>query len=235
MDLRAGDWANRCNPAALAQDLDESLGHLGIDCIDLYWLHADNPEAPVETIVDALCDHRAAGRIRHFGASNWTPDRIKAANAHAASLGQPGFAAVQCFWGLAVPEPAAAAQQGYLYYCEGLFEDLHASGMPMVPYGSQSGGYFSKLAAGGECSVPDALKARYANPANAGRLAALRAIAAERCVSINEVALAYLTSQPHQTIPIFGGSSPEQVRDSVKAAGIRLTAGELARLKAGQA
>jgi len=45
------------------------------------------------------------------------------------------------------------------------------------------------------------------------------------------VVLAYLINQPNQTIPIFGGSSPEQVADSVTAASLVLTADELARLR----
>lgn len=233
MDLRAGDWANRCNPAALTEDVNASIDHLGLDSIDLYWLHADNPEAPVEVIMDALFDHRAAGRIRHYGASNWSPERVRAANAHAASAGQPGFAAVQTFWGLAVPEVNAAMRQGYLYYYEGQFEQLHAEGTPIVAYGAQSGGYFTKLAAGGEESVREDLRARYAHPANAGRLRVARALAERHGVSINEVALSYIASQPLQTIPIFGGSSPAQVEESLKAASLTLSAEELAALRAG--
>lgn len=233
MDLRAGDWANRCNPAAVAQDLTESLGHLGIDTVDLYWLHADNPEAPVQIIIDALLEHQAAGRIRNFGASNWTPDRIIAANQYAASLGKPGFVASETFWGLAVPEVEAANMQGYLCYYEGLFEVLHASGLPIVAYGAQSGGYFTKLAAGGEASVREDIRARYANPANEGRLKVVQSLAAKHGVSINEIVLSYLLSQPNQTIPIFGGSSPEQVAESCKAAALKLTADELTLLRAG--
>lgn len=230
MDLRAGDWANRCNPAAITADLTESLDHLGIDTIDLYWLHADNPEAPVEPIIDCLLEHQAAGRIRHFGASNWSPDRISKANAYAESLGKSGFVASQTFWGLAVPDAGAAAQQGYVHYYEGLFEPLHASGLPIVAYGAQSGGYFTKLAKGAD-AVPEGLAARYANPANEARLAAATALAAKHDVSINDIVLSYLTSQPNQTVPIFGGSSPEQIADSVKAASVTLSADELAQLR----
>ena len=233
MDLRAGDWANRCNPAGVAQDLAESLEHLGIDSIDLYWLHADNPEAPVEIIVDALLEHQAAGTIRHFGASNWAPDRIRAANTHATSLGKSGFVASETFWGLAVPDVDVANMQGYVLYYEGLYEELHATGLPVLAYGAQSGGYFTKLASGGIDSVREDIRTRYDNPANAGRARAVQQVAAKQGVSINEVVLSYLASQPNQTIPIFGGSSPEQVVESVKAAALKLSAEELAQLRAG--
>jgi aryl-alcohol dehydrogenase-like predicted oxidoreductase len=85
---------------------------------------------------------------------------------------------------------------------------------------------------GGVAALPDALKERYDNPENAKRLAAVKAIAGKHGVSINEVVLAYLLSQPWQTIPIFGGSSPEQIEDSVKATSLKLTPQELSALRA---
>lgn len=227
-DMRVGDWRNRVTPDDVAADLAQSLDHLGVDTIDLYFLHMDNPESPVEPIIDALVAHREAGRIRHFAASNWSADRIRAANAYAASIGKEGFVASETFWGLAVPDAVAAAQQGYQHYYEGEYEALHAEGLPIVAYAAQSGGYFTKLAAG---QVGEQLATRYANPVNERRLAVAQSLAAKHGVSINEIALSYLLSQPDQTIAIFGGSSPEQVIDSAKADALTLSAEELAALR----
>jgi aryl-alcohol dehydrogenase-like predicted oxidoreductase len=227
-DMRVGDYRNRVTPDDISVDLGQSLDHLGVDRIDLYFLHTDNPESPVEPIIDALITHREAGRIRHFAASNWAADRIRAANAYAASIGKEGFVASETFWGLAVPDVAAAAQQGYVHYYEGEYEDLHAAGLPIIAYAAQSGGYFTKLAAG---PVGDQLAARYANPANQRRLAVVQALAQKHGVSINEIVLSYLLSQPNQTIAIFGGSSPEQVIASAKADSLMLTSEELAALR----
>lgn len=227
-DLRVGDFRNRVTPDDIAADLAQSLDHLGLATIDLYFLHADNPQAPVEPIIDALIEHREAGRIRHFAASNWAAERITAANAYAASLGKPGFVASETFWGLAMPDVGAAAQQGYLHYYEGEYEALHAAGLPIIAYAAQSGGYFTKLAAGG---VAEPLAARYANPANPRRAAVAQALADKHGVSINEIVLSYLTSQPNQTVAIFGGSSPEQVSESLKADALTLSADELAALR----
>jgi aryl-alcohol dehydrogenase-like predicted oxidoreductase len=229
-DMRVGDYRNRCTPDDIATDLSQSLDHLGIDTIDLYFLHMDNPEVAVEALIDALVSHQEAGRIRHFAASNWAADRIIAANAYAASIGKPGFVASETFWGLAVPDVAAAAGQGYQHYYEGEYEALHASGLPIIAYAAQSGGYFTKRSNG---DVPEQLAARYANPVNEQRFAAAKALAEKHGVSINEVVLAYLLCQPNQTIPIFGGSSGEQVENSVKAAALSLTAEELTQLRAG--
>ena len=230
-DLRVGDYRNRCTPDDIAQDLEQSLEHLGVDTIDLYFLHMDNEEQPVEVLIDALAGHREAGRIRHYAASNWSAERIAAANAYAASAGKPGFAASETFWGLAVPDVAAAAKQGYQHYYEGEYEALHAAGLPIIAYAAQSGGYFTKLAKGPD-AVGEQLAARYANPANEKRFAAAKRLAEKLGVTINEIALAYLLNQPHQTVPIFGGSSPEQVSESVKAAKLTLSPEELAELRA---
>ncbi|MBB4613936.1 aldo/keto reductase [Novosphingobium taihuense] len=227
-DMRVGDWRNRVTSDDVAADLAQSLDHLGVDTIDLYFLHRDNPESPVEPIIDALIAHREAGRIRHFAASNWSASRISAANAYAASIGKEGFVASETFWGLAVPDTAAAAQQGYQHYYEGEYEDLHACGLPIVAYAAQSGGYFTKLASG---SVGEQLAARYANPANERRLSVVQSLAEKHGVSINEIVLSYLLSQPNQTVAIFGGSSPEQVTDSAKADALTLTPEELTALR----
>lgn len=231
VDMRAGDYRNRVTPEDIASDLAESLDHLGIDTIDLYWLHADNPQAPVGPIMDALFAHQDAGKIRYIGASNWTPERIREANAYAASKGRQGFVASQTFWGLAAPEREASNAQGYQLYYEDGYQDIHAEGVTMIPYSAQSGGYFTKLAAGGEAALPDFLKARYNNPVNAKRFEAVKDVAASHDASINDVVLGYLVNQPNTTVPIFGARSPEQIEDSVKAADLALAADELTRLR----
>ena len=76
IDLRAGDWKPRVNPACIERDLGESLAHLGVSDIDLYWLHSDDPTQPIKPIMDVLIANQRAGHINAFGASNWSPARI---------------------------------------------------------------------------------------------------------------------------------------------------------------
>jgi len=231
-DMRVGDYRNRVTPEDIASDLDQSLDHLGIGTIDLYWLHMDNPEAPVGPIMDLLIDARAQGKIRWFGASNWTAARVLEANAYAQGKGNEGFVAVEPFWGLAKPNEAKALEQGYQLYFEDHGGALRGSDLTVIPYCGQSRGYFSFLEKG-EDAVPDHLKGFYDNPANQQRFAAARDIAARHGVSLAEVVLAYLVNQPQQTIPIFGASSPARVEESVKAANLVLSAEELAALQVG--
>ena len=226
-DTRAGDYRMRVNPTDIAKDVGESLDHLAIDTVDLYFLHTDDPQVPVSELIDALAEHQAAGRIRHYAASNWAADRVIEANAYARSAGKPGFVASETFWGLAKPDLEGAAAQGYQHYYEGEYEALHKE-LPIIAYAATSGGYFAMRENG---QVADHIAARYAHPDNDRRFEVAKDMAAKKGVSINDIVLAYVLNQPNQTIPIFGGSSPERIRDAVAAAKVALSAEELAALR----
>ena len=81
----------RVTPFDLATDLHDSLARLQTDYIDVYLLHRDDPSLPVGPIVEAFNEHWRAGRIRAFGGSNWTHERIQAANDYAASAWTSAF------------------------------------------------------------------------------------------------------------------------------------------------
>lgn len=230
-DYRAGDFALRVNPDVLRADLTASLEALQTDYIDLYWLHRDDAAQPVESLVDTLIEQQQAGRIRAFGCSNWTVERIEAAQAYARSIGHSGFVACQPMWGLAEPDREAMQMYSPGGYYEDGYQALHNGGLTMIPYSGQSRGFFTKLAGQGEAALADDLRALYLNDANRRRLPVVERIAAERGISINQVVLAYLLSQPALTIPIIGASRPEQLQDSVRACDVQLSADELAALR----
>lgn len=229
-DYRKGDFALRVTPEDLRRDLHGSLEALGIDCIDLYWLHRDDPSRPVGVIVDALIAEQQAGRIRHFGCSNWSVERIREAQRHAAGIGHAGFVACQPMWGLAEPDREAMQRYAPGGYYEDGYRELHAAGLPMIPYSGQSRGVFTKLAEGREDAIGDDVKALYCTDTNRRKLAVVRELAQRHGVSINTVVLAYLLNQPLPTIPIIGASSVAQLRESIAACALRLDAAELALL-----
>ena len=83
----------RVTPFDIASDLHDSLARLRTDYVDLYLLHRDDPSVPVGPIVEALNEHLTAGRIRAFGGSNWSAERIRKANEYAKAHGLVPFSA----------------------------------------------------------------------------------------------------------------------------------------------
>jgi aryl-alcohol dehydrogenase-like predicted oxidoreductase len=91
----------RMSKAEVEADLNSSLKRLGLDYVDLYWLHRDAPKTPVEEILLMLEDFRKAGKIRYAGFSNFTATRAEAARLAAEKLNVPGFIGSQNQWSLA--------------------------------------------------------------------------------------------------------------------------------------
>ena len=77
----------RLSKAEIQADLDSSLQRLGVEHIDLYWLHRDSPGYPVEEILESLETFRKAGKIKYAGFSNWTQSRAEEARLAAERLG----------------------------------------------------------------------------------------------------------------------------------------------------
>ncbi len=66
--------------AEIRDDLEGSLRTLRLDTVDLYWLHRDDPTRSVGHFIDLLNAFVREGKVRHFGASNWSTERLRAAN-----------------------------------------------------------------------------------------------------------------------------------------------------------
>jgi aryl-alcohol dehydrogenase-like predicted oxidoreductase len=229
-DYRAG-FELRVTPEHLRSDLQASLQALGTDYIDLYWLHRDDAARPVRDILDALIAEQQAGRIRHFGCSNWSVARIREAQAYCASLGHSGFSACQPLWGLAQPDRATLTSFYPVGYYEDGYRELHAQGLTMIPYSAQCRGFFSKLARGEEAGMQQDIAALYLSDANRRKLPLLQQLALHHGVSLNSVVLAYLLCQPLPTLPIIGASSIAQLQESVAACDLQLGEDELQQLR----
>ena len=102
----------RLSKAEIQADLDSSLQRLGVEHIDLYWLHRDSPGYPVEEILESLDTFRKAGKIKYAGFSNWTQSRAEEARLAAERLGVQGFVASQNMWSLAKPDIASRSNVG---------------------------------------------------------------------------------------------------------------------------
>ena len=75
------DWSVHADPATVVRSCDTSLRRLGVDVIDLYYLHHRSEETPIEETVTAMAELVAAGKIRAIGLSNVTVDDLRRAHA----------------------------------------------------------------------------------------------------------------------------------------------------------
>jgi aryl-alcohol dehydrogenase-like predicted oxidoreductase len=226
----------RVTPYDITSDLMDSLARLRTDYIDVYLLHRDDEDLPVGPIVDILNEHRAAGRIRAFGGSNWKHGRIAEANAYAAAAGLAEMAVSSPNYGLCeqVDDPwgpgcvtisgaiGAAAREYY-----------RGNNMPVMAYSSLGRGMLSgRVTRGNYKEMLDgaALKA-YAYEVNFARLDRASGLAAEKGVSVPQIALAYILNQPLNVFPIVGAASEAELANTAAAIGVALTAQELAQLE----
>lgn len=223
----------RLAPAQIVQDLDESLDCLGIDQIDLYWLHRDDPNRPVGEIMETLHAQVEAGKIRYLGCANWHHKRVQAARTYATEHGLHTFVASQVYWSLAIANPTAFPSDhvrmddiAAAYYA--------AAGMAVLAFTAQARGFFSKAAAQGIDAISPGARADFANDETLARLAHVEELARRLGTSVTSIVLSYLTSQPIPTVPIIGPQSLDQLRDSLAGADLQLTLESLRFLTSAQ-
>jgi aryl-alcohol dehydrogenase-like predicted oxidoreductase len=208
-------------------DIDESLQCLATNFIDFYWLHRDDTSQPVGALLEPLEAQRRAGKIRWYGASNWSAPRIKEANEYASSSGLSGFIASQVYWNAAVLKEHPFADPGVHVMDKNLYEFHRATGLAAIPYQSQAGGLFSKLLSArndGSDWVPGGI---FAPEPCAERMTAIERVMKETGLTVTQTVLGFLRSQPFPTIPIVGCRTTEQVIDSMSATRVRLNEDQL--------
>ncbi len=220
----------RMSPAEITGDVDLSLRALGVEAIDLYYLHRDDRGRAVEEILDTLEGCVKTGKIRAYACSNWQADRMEEAHACAARRGWQGFAANQVFWSMGSHNSRGLADDTCVACDPALRQAFERTGITAVAYTSQANGFFTKLAQGDPRAAQGG-RAIYDTAGNRRVYEAARAVCEQTGRTMTEVALSYLTSQPHPTIAVVGCKSEAQLHESMAAAQSDLSAQALAALE----
>jgi len=225
----------------VTREMAQSLATLGVEQVDLYLLHRDNPAVPVGRVMERLKHEIEDGRARALGASNWSTTRVDEANAYAARHALPGFRLVSNNLSLAAPR---APFYPRLVSTDAAGERWHAAtGIPLLSWSSQARGFFTgqteaamQAALRGESIADqDAYTQRmvevYGTPENLERLRRARALGEELGGrTAVQVALAWLLHKPFPLIPVVGPRTPDELRSCVEATTIRLSADQCAWL-----
>lgn len=230
----------RVTPYDITADIHDSLARMRTDYIDLYLLHRDDPSVPAGPIVEVLNEHLAAGRIRAFGGSNWSQVRLQAANEYAAVHGLVPFAASSPNFSLAIqfkePWPNCVTLTGEQN--AGALRYYRETQMPIFAWSSLAGGFFSGR------FHPDNLDTftayldklcvkSYCYPKNFARLDRAQELAARYGVSLPQLAMAYVLSQPLNLFALVGCATGAEFAANAAAMELRLPEHELRWLETG--
>ena len=190
----------------LMRSVDESLGRLGIDCIDLYQAHIDDANTPIEETLSAYADMIRAGKIRAIGASNYSAERLALALDTANRLGLPRFQTLQPEYNLMVRQPFEASLQALCVREQ----------VSVIPYYALASGFLTgkyRQAADASGRARGGRVATYLNERGFRILAALDTVAAQHRTSLTAVTLAWLRDRASVAAPIASATSAAQLND----------------------
>ncbi len=220
-------------PTASSQACDASLRRLGTDVIDLYQVHAPDPDVPLEATLEALDGLVRAGKVRALGVSNFPAWLLAWAVALQDREGWSPFVSLQPQYSLV----ERSIELELLPFCR-------AAGLGVIPWGPLGAGFLSgqlparRAPAGGQ---PDRRRGRTttrrptsaARPSATSRSSTRRARSPRRAAPRSpQVALAWLLGTDGVTAPIVGPRTFDQLEDLLGADGLRLEPEERARLEA---
>jgi len=218
--IAKGAHTPECDPVSLTRQLHESLDRLQTDHADIYFMHRDNLDIPAGEFVDVLNEHLRAGRIRAFGGSNWTPERVAAAHRYAKRKGLTGFAAVSNNFSLArMVQPVWAG-------CISADAAWHKkTQIPLFAWSSQARGFFVGGAPG--YTADKSLVECWYSDDNFQRQARVNELAAKRGVSPINIALAYVLNQQFPTFALIGPRTLAETRTAWPGLAVELSPTEL--------
>ncbi|GAA3438540.1 aldo/keto reductase [Kutzneria kofuensis] len=206
-------------PEYVAEACEASLRRLGVDHVDLYYLHRVDPSVPVEDTVGAMADLVQAGKIRAIGLSNVQPDILRRA---------------------AAVTPISALQSEYSLWAREVEREVLPTcrelGITFVPYSplgraALAGRFTADSSFAGDDFRSTLPKFEAENFAHNLRLVeGLKDFADECGYRPGQVALAWLLAQPYAIAPIPGTKRAEYARQNAAATAVRLSADDVAFL-----
>src|SRR3954471_5389674 len=219
-------------PDRIAAACDASLRRLGVDVIDLYQVHAPDPDVPLEDTLDALDGLVRAGKVRALGASNFPAWLLAWAVALQDREGLSPFVSLQPQYSLV----ERSIETEILPFCR-------AAGLGVLPWGTLGAGFLTGRYSRDEpppegsrmADAADDLEeapARRAVERNFKVVDEARAIAEAKGATVSQVAVAWLLGADGVTAPIVGPRTYEQLEDLLGAVEVSLTEEERLRLEA---
>ncbi len=209
------------SPDHVRTSIDGSLERLGVDHVDLYYLHRPDTTVPIEETVGAMAELVAAGKVRHLGLSEASADTLRRGHA---------------------VHPIAALQTEYSIWSRDIEDEILPTcrelGIGLVPYSPLGRGFLTgTIASTDDLPAHDFRRTqpRFTDEAlaeNESALAVVRGVAERHGVTPGQIALAWVLSRGDDVIPIPGTKRVAYVEQNAAAADVALSADDLAALEA---
>jgi aryl-alcohol dehydrogenase-like predicted oxidoreductase len=206
--------------------VEASLTRLKTDWIDLYQLHAPDPETPIEETLRALDDLITEGKVRYIGCSNFMAWQMVDANLKARLANLTPFVSCQNEYSLLVRHVDRELSDAMLAYGVGFLPYFPlASGLLTGKYRRNAA-----LPQGARLTISPRLTDRFLNEGNYDLVEKLQDFCDERGRTLLELAFSWLLARPFVSSVIAGASTPEQLQQNAKAIEWTLTAADLAEI-----
>lgn len=203
-----GEWGSR---KYLLASLDQSLGRMGLDYVDIFYSHRPDPETPIEETMGALATAVRQGKALYAGISNYDPEQTRAA---AAALTAEGI-------------PLLIHQPRYNIFDRtpenGLFTVIDELGLGCIVFSPLAQGLATDRYLAGIPGDSRVAEGRWLSEKNISatyreRALALHGIAKDRHQSLAQLALSWVLRQPTVTSALIGASSVAQLEENLMAA-----------------
>lgn len=209
------------SPDYVRKSVDGSLKRLGVEHIDLYYQHRVDPNTPIEETIGAMAELVRAGKIRHIGLSEASPETI--ARAHKVHP----ITAVQTEYSLWTRDPE-----------DGVLEACRRLGIGIVAYSPLGRGFLTGAIRSPDDFGPDDYRRnspRFMGENFAKNLVLVdkvREMAAAKGITPSELALAWLLAQDEHVVPLFGTKRRKYLEENASAVKFTLSKAELAAMEA---
>ncbi|HET6642161.1 MAG TPA: L-glyceraldehyde 3-phosphate reductase, partial [Gaiellaceae bacterium] len=202
-----GEWGSR---KYLLSSLDQSLGRMGLDYVDIFYSHRFDPQTPLEETMGALDTAVRQGKALYVGISSYSPERTREAAEILDRLGTP----------LLIHQPSYSMLNRWVE--DGLLDVLDELGVGCIGFSPLAQGVLTDRYADG---IPEGsridrglyLSADQLTGQTVAKVAALRDIAAGRGQTLPAMALAWTLRDPRMTSTLVGASSVAQLEANVRA------------------
>jgi L-glyceraldehyde 3-phosphate reductase len=223
-DMWPGPYGDRGSRKYLVASLDQSLGRMGLEYVDIFYSHRADPETPLEETMGALDAAVRQGKALYVGISSYSAQRTREAAAILRGLGtplvihQPSYSMINRWIEPELLDVMAEERIGAIAFsplAQGLLTDRYLDGVPADSRAAREGSFGRDLLSA-------------ANLANAR---ALREIARGRGQTLAQMAIAWIVRDPRVASALIGASSVAQLDDNLLALDhLEFTPGELAEI-----